>query len=142
MFFIISSEEMMKNIFALLLATGLLALTLGCGLISRVQDETTGVSDSNRTLSDKAVDATVGDTKVGIKECDDALEMLNEQINDPEESFVTKAVKRTVLNQFREQLKRSLEENNADKKEVADFCSEFRKSMIEQQAADANSAKQ
>ena len=121
----------MKNFFTFIFAGALLAATLGCGLVSRLQDETTGSSNSNKTIGDKAVDVAVGDTKIGIKECDDVVDILNEQINDPEESFVTKALKRTILNQFRDQLKRSLEENQADKKAVADFCREFRKNLTD-----------
>lgn len=121
----------MKNFFTFIFAGALLAATLGCGLVSRLQDETTGSSNSNKTIGDKAVDVAVGDTKIGIKECDDVVDILNEQINDPEESFVTKALKRTILNQFRDQLKRSLEENQTDKKAVADFCREFRKNLTD-----------
>lgn len=121
----------MKNVFTLILAAVLLAATLGCGLVSRLQDETPGSSNSNKTIGDKAVDVAVGDTKIGIKECDDVVDILNEQINDPEESFVTKALKRTILNQFRDQLKRSLEENQANKQAVADFCREFRKNLTD-----------
>lgn len=128
----------MKNIFTITLAGAVLAFTLGCGLISRMQDDTGGSSNSNKTLGDKAVDVAVGDTKIGIKECDDVVEILDAQINDPDESFVTKAVKRTILNQFRDQLKRSLDENQADKTQVAKFCAEFKKNLIES-ASNANS---
>ena len=121
----------MKNFFTIIIAGFLLAATLGCGLVSRIQDETTGSSNSNKTIGDKAVDVAVGDTKIGIKECDDVVDILNEQINDPDESFVTKALKRTILNQFRDQLKRSVEENQADKKAVADFCREFKKNLTD-----------
>ena len=105
--------------------------SLGCGLVSRIQEETSGPSNSNKTIGDKAVDVAVGDTKIGIKECDDVVDILNEQINDPDESFVTKAVKRTILNQFREQLKQSLEQNQTDKKQVAQFCAEFKTNLAE-----------
>ena len=121
----------MKNFFTIIFAGVLLTATLGCGLVSRLQEETTGSSNSNKTIGDKAVDVTVGDTKIGIKECDDVVDILNEQINDPDESFVTKAIKRTVLNQFRDQLKRSLEENNANKQAVTDFCREFKKNLTD-----------
>ena len=121
----------MKNFFTIIFAGFLLAATLGCGLVSRIQDETTGSSNSNKTIGDKAVDVGVGDTKIGIKECDDVVDILNEQINDPDESFVTKALKRTILNQFRHQLKCSLEENLADKQAVADFCREFKKNLTD-----------
>jgi hypothetical protein len=131
----------MKNILTLFFAAAFLIATLGCGLVSRIQEETSGTSNSNKTLGDKAVDVAVGDTKIGIKECDDVVDILNEQINDPDESFVTKSVKRTILNQFREQLKQSLEENQADKKQVTQFCAEFKKNLVES-ASNSNTNRQ
>jgi hypothetical protein len=130
----------MKNILTFILAGILVLATLGCGLVSRIQEESGGSSNSNKTLGDKAVDVAVGDTKIGIKECDDVVEILNEQINDPDESFVTKALKRTVLNQFRDQLKRSLEDNKADKQAVGKFCADFKKNLIES-ASNSNTNK-
>lgn len=121
----------MKNLFTIIFAGAMLTATLGCGLVSRLQDETTGSSNSNKTVGDKAVDVAVGDSKIGIKECDDVVDILNEQINGPDESFVTKALKRTILNQFKEQLKQSLEQNNTDKQAVADFCREFKKNLAD-----------
>ena len=121
----------MKNFFTIIFAGILLTATLGCGLISRMQDDTTGSSNSNKTIGDKAVVVAVGDTKIGIKECDEVVDILNEQINDPDESFVTKALKRTILNQFREQLKQSLDNTKADKQKVAEFCREFKKNLTD-----------
>ena len=121
----------MKNFFTIIFGGMLLAATLGCGVISRLQDESAGSSNSNKTIGDKAVDVAVGETKIGIKECDDVVDILNEQINDPDESFVTKALKRTILNQFRERLKQSLDNNNSDKQKVAEFCREFRKNLTD-----------
>lgn len=127
----------MRNTFSLFLGLAFLAATLGCGLIERVQNEASGTesntpsSNSNKTLGDKAVDVTVGDTKIGIQECDDVVELLNQQINDPEENFVTKALKRTMLNQFRDSLKKSLEDNKTDKKAVGEFCAEFKKNLVD-----------
>lgn len=117
-----------------------LLVGLGCGLMDRIQ-KTVGDSESNsniaanvnanKTLTDKAVDTAVGEEKIGIPECDEAMDILEAQANNPEDNFVTKAVKKTFLNTFREQLKQSLEENKTDKKEVAKFCKEFRENMEE-----------
>lgn len=125
----------MKNIFTFVLVIACLAATLGCGWIQRAQDELPGTnsspSNSNRTIEDGAVDVAVGETKVGIKECDDVIEILNEQVNDPNDNFVTKALKRTMLNQFRDQLKKSLEQNKTDKQAVGEFCAEFKKNLVD-----------
>ena len=124
----------MKNLFTFVLVLAGLGATLGCGLIQRAQDEVTGgsnTSNSNRAIEDKAVDVAVGDTKIGIRECDEVVEILNAQINNPDDNFVTKALKRTMLNQFRDQLKKSLEQNPTNKQAVGEFCAEFKKNIVD-----------
>lgn len=130
----------MKNLLSLLIGLVLLGATLGCGIVDRVTGGDQPSTGSNKTIEDKAVDVAVGDTKIGIKECDEVVEILNEQINNPDDNFVTKALKRTMLNQFRDQLKRSLEENKTDKQAVGEFCAEFKKNLVETKS-EANSNK-
>lgn len=129
----------------LLLSVFALAV-LGCGLADRVQEAVTESNsntavanmNSNKSLTDKAVDTAIGDQKIGIPECDEAMDLLVAQAENPDDNFVTKAVKKTALNTFREQLKRNLEENKTDKKEVAKFCKEFRDNL-QDSAAEGNS---
>lgn len=110
---------------------------LGCGIADRVQkavteseSNTTAANiNANKTLTDKAIDTAVGEKKVGIVECDEAIDILAVQANDPDDNFVTKAVKKTALNTFRDQLKKQLEDNKTDKKEVVKFCKEFRDNL-------------
>lgn len=118
----------------------------GCGIIDRARQaatepdsNTTKIEvNSNKTLTDTALDAAVGEKKMGIVECDEAMEILVAQANDPDDNFVTKAVKKTALNSFRDHVKKSLEESKTDKKELAKFCREFRDNL-EDSATDANS---
>ena len=56
------------------------------------------------------------------------------EANDPDDNFVTKAVKKTALNTFRDHVKKSLEESNTNKKEVAKFCTEFRDNLKDSKA--------
>lgn len=111
---------------------------LGCGLADRVQkavsetqSNTAANINANKTLTDKAVDTAVGEKKIGIAECDEAMDILTAQAEDPDDNFVTKAIKKTALNTFRDQLKQSLEDNKTNKKEVAKFCREFRDNMAD-----------
>ena|SRR5687767_9718155 len=119
----------------LFLLITILLIGFGCGIADRVRQAAEGESNTsaninaNKTLTDKAVDTAVGEQKVGIPECDEALDILAAQANDPNDNFVTKAVKKTALNTFRDQLKKNLEENKTDKKEVAKFCAEFRDNL-------------
>lgn len=127
----------------------LLPLLLGCGMADRIQKAVSEesntnsgiantVTNSNKTFTDKAVDTAVGEKKIGIAECDEAMELLAAQADDPEDNFVVKAGKKTALNMFREQLKKNLEDNKADKKKVAEFCSEFRDNLKESAEEESN----
>ena len=129
----------------LLIVAIVLPALLGCGLGDRLQKavEDSGTNtnansntailttNSNKSLTEKAVDTAVGESKIGIAECDEAMDVLSTQANDPDDNFVTKAVKKTALNTFRDQLKKNLEENKADKTEVAKFCREFRDNLAD-----------
>ena len=136
----------MRIVHRLCLLVFVLSLALGCGLMDRAQKAVTesnsntsiaptssGASNTaaNKTLTDHAVDTAVGEKKIGIVECDEAIDILEAQANNPDDNFVTKAVKKTALNTFREQLKKNLEDNKTDKKDVAKFCKEFKDSMDE-----------
>jgi hypothetical protein len=117
MFFIISSYEVMKNIFSFMVAGVVLFTTLGCGLVSGLEDE--------------AVNVAVGDKKVGIRECDEVIETFTKNLNDPDDGVIVKGAKRVALNQFRDELKRRLDENKANPQAVADFCREFGKNLAD-----------
>ncbi len=117
-----------------LLAT-ILFIGFGCGIADRVRQATEGESNTaaninaNKTLTDKAIDTAVGEQNVGIQECDEALDILAAQANNPDDNFLVKAGKKTALNAFRDQLKKSLEQNNTNKAEVATFCKDFRDNL-------------
>ena len=123
-----------------------LPVLLGCGIADRVQKAVTDsgsntstappAANANKSLTDHAVDTAVGDKKIGILECDEAIDILEAQANDPNDNFVTKAVKKTALNTFRDQLKQQLENNQTDKKELAKFCKEFRDNMADSLKSD------
>lgn len=121
----------MKN--SPLFIAALLFLTvvgLGCGVAGRLTGSPDNTANANKSLTDKAVDTAVGQSRIGIPECDEAMDVLEEQANNPDDNFVTKALKQTVLNQFREQLKKALEENKGNRAEVAKFCRQFKQNMI------------
>jgi hypothetical protein len=99
---------------------------IGCGLVDRLQNSSTGVANanSNKTLTDKAVDSTVGEQKIGIPECDEVMDMLTEYANNPDDNFVVKAGKAVIVNKIKESIKQSIEENKTDKVEMAKNCKE------------------
>jgi hypothetical protein len=118
----------------LLLLAIVLPAVFGCGILDRARQATTESNSSktsananaNKTLTEKAIDTAIPEEKIGIQECDDAVDVLSGQIDDPDDSFVTKAVKKTALKTFREQVKKQIEEQKHDRKQVAKFCKDFR----------------
>jgi hypothetical protein len=101
----------------LLILAFILFVGFGCGIADRVRQAAEGESNTaaninaNKTLTDKAIDTAVGEQKFGIPECDEALEILAAQANNPDDNFLVKAGKKTALNAFRDQLKKCLEQN-------------------------------
>jgi hypothetical protein len=117
----------MKNFKSILFVAALLIATLGCGIVDRVQREVTGSeTNSNKTLSDRAVDTAVGESKIGVPECDEVINLINAEMNNPDDDFVTKAVKATVLNRIKDGIRDSVERNKTDTTELAKTCKEFK----------------
>lgn len=136
----------MKNkLILIFVALIILTVGLGCGLVSRMKDGVTGSggnsSNSNKTMTDKAVDTAVGEERIGIPECDEVLDFFTAEMNNPDDDFVTKAVKATVLNRMKEGFKKSLEENKTDTAEMAKTCREF-KTQLDKYKAEQQSKEQ
>ena len=116
----------MKNLKSIFLVALIIIATLGCGIVDRVQREVTGPSNSNKSVSDRAVDTAVGESKIGVPECDEVIELINAEMNNPDDDFVTKAVKQTVLNRIKDGIRDSVEQNKTDTTELAKTCKEFK----------------
>ena len=132
----------MKNSFTLLIVIPLvLATGLGCGLINSAGD---AVSGTQPTLENRAIETAVGVEKIGIPECDEVADILNAEMQNPNDDFVSKAVKATVFNQIKQQFKTAVEQsqaannNNAD---MAKVCREF-KVNLEKYRAERNANQQ
>ena len=130
----------MKNQFQLFAAlTIILTVSLGCGLISRSSETASEPgANSNKTLTDKAVDKTVGQSKIGVPECDEVVDAIEAELNNSEDDFVTKAVKATVLNRIKDSIKQSVEENKSDTVELAKTCREFKTQFDKYKAEEQN----
>jgi hypothetical protein len=114
----------MRNHFQLFVAIiVLLFVGIGCSFIG---GDSGASSNSNATLTDKAVDETVGKSNIGIPECDEVIDAINAELNNPDDNFVIKAAKATVLNQIKDSIRQSIEENQNDKTEIAKACKEFK----------------
>ena len=120
----------MKNYLQLLLILSVLLLVgLGCGLLGRSESppttEANRTSEANKPLSDRAVDETVGRSNTGIPECDEVLNAIEGELNNPDDNFVVKAAKATVLNRTKDSIRESLQQNTGDTTELTKTCREF-----------------
>lgn len=131
----------MKNHIAIGAALCLLLVVLGCSSLNPLSGEkasnTPSNPSSNKSLTDKAVDTAVGESKIGVPECDEVVDMLTEFANDPNDNWMVKAGKSLIANKFKDAIKTSVEENQTDKVELAKECTriktELDKALKEQQ---------
>lgn len=130
----------MKHLNYLFLLGVMLAATLGCGVMDRVTGGTESGTNSNKSLSDRAVDTAVGESKIGVPECDEVIDLINAEMNNPDDNFITKAAKQTILNRIKDGIRENVEQNKTDKAEMAKTCKEFKtqfeKYKAEQQQAE------
>ena len=110
----------------------------GCGFIAN--DSGAG-SNSNATLTDKAVDKTVGKSNIGIPECDEVINAIDAELNNPDDNFVVKAAKATALNRIKDSIRESIEQNQNDKTELAKTCREFKAQFDKYKAEEAKRSK-
>ncbi len=135
----------MKNIFGfILVASILLFVVLGCSKINPFSDkgkEANASPASNKTLTDKGVDTVVGEEKIGVPECDEVMDMLTAEANNPDDNFITKAIKATALNKIKQSIKESVEENKNDKVKLAKNCRDFKTQLDKYKAEEENKKK-
>ena len=131
----------MKNkLFALLALFVLVAVVLGCGSINPFSSKgkSNSSTGSNKSLTDKGVDVAVGDESTGVPECDEVFDMINAETNNPDDNFVTKAIKATFLNKIKSSIKQAIDENkNKNANSTADLaktCTDFKKQLIKYKA--------
>ncbi len=126
----------MKNTQHLIAVTSIFLLfVLGCSSLSPFGDKAKSNQTSNKSLADKAVDTAVGDEKIGVPECDEVMDMLAAETDNPDDNIVTKAIKATFLNKVKQSIKESVEKNKNDKAQLAKSCKEF-KAQLEKYKAD------
>lgn len=117
----------MQNIHSLAIIGILFIAVFGCSTFSPSSESPPStLNNSNRTLSDDAVDVAVGDAKIGVPECDQVMDELTAEMNSPDDNFVTKAIKATILNRIKDGIRESVEKNQQDKVEMAKTCKEFK----------------
>lgn len=135
----------MKNKLTILMISAiLLVFGLGCGITDKVQKAVgsdNSTANSNKTLTDKTVDVTVGDEKIGVPECDELFDAIAEQSKSTEDNYVAKATRQYFLNKIKESIKKSLEENKNEPAKMGKECKEYKAQLDKFKAEEGNKQK-
>lgn len=125
----------MKNKFTLLFVGSiLLFLVLGCSSLNPFSSDEAANADPNRTITDDAVDVTVGNETTGIPECDEVFTFIAAEINDPDANFITKSIWQTAMNRFKEQVRVAGEKSEKDRENLAKWCKDFGENLKKNKA--------
>lgn len=124
----------MKNRSAVVLVLFILLLSvLGCsslnplfGKSEKKPTPTPAASPVDKTLTDKTVDSTVGDVKIGVPECDEVMDMITAEANNPDDNYIVKAGKALFFNKIKESIRESVEKNKNDREELAKNCRDYK----------------
>lgn len=131
-------EKEMKNKFALVsvLFIGVFA-ALGCSSLNPFGADApasntsssrpaNSASNANKSLTDQAVDTVATQATTGVPECDTLANELTAFANNPDDNFAVRMGKQLIANQIKESIRTTVEENQADKAQIAVACKEFR----------------
>jgi hypothetical protein len=129
----------MKNNYTAIFALSLVAFAaLGCSWMNPFSGGSGGgTSSGNKTVTDKAVDTVTGESKVGIPECDEVLDMITAEANNPDDNFVTKAAKNLVFNRIKDSIREAVEQNTKSKEEMAKLCRDFKQELLKTKSEQA-----
>lgn len=128
----------MKNKFVLSIASSaLLISSLACSFYNPLKggsdapqnNNSTTTKSDDKSLSEKAVDSTVGEDRIGVPECDELLDYISDQSKNQNDDFVSKATREFFLNRIRESVKESVEKNKNDTEKLAKNCKDYKKQL-------------
>lgn len=130
----------MKNVTALAAALLLMTLVvLGCGSINPFSEKQS-TANSNKTLTDKGIDTVIGEETTGVPECDEVMDMIAAEANNPDDGYVVKAVKGVFLNRLKEGIRKAVEDSKKEANGVKDLtktCTDFKKQLIKYKEEEA-----
>ncbi len=123
----------MKNKFGLLAVVSIFTiLILGCSYYNPMSGSSNGentAANRDKSLSEKTIDATVGEERIGVPECDEVLDFFAEQTKSKDDNYLTRATREYVFNKIRQEFKKSIEENKGDTVKMAKECREYKKQL-------------
>jgi hypothetical protein len=121
----------MKNNLTVLTAI-LLLLTVGfgCSLIDKATSG--GSSDNSTTTSNSSTNSSSPNdsAKTGVTECDEFLDLLNNDQKKPDEDLFTRKIREYAIDFAKETIKKNIEENQGDKQKIAEGCKKAKDDYI------------
>lgn len=119
----------------------LMLSALGCSSLNPISDKsqktptpTPTATPADKTLTDKTVDSTVGDEKIGVPECDEVMDMITAEADNPDDNYIVKAGKALFFNKIKESIRESVEKNKNDRDELAKNCRDYKVQLIKYKA--------
>lgn len=131
----------MKNKLNVLLILPLIVFTaLGCGLVQRIQRTAAGdssnsqpvASDSNKSLTDRAIEDVADGETTGVPECDEVIRIFADQSRSEDDNWATKATRDYVIGQIKKSFRESIEQNKGDKEKMAQQCRDYKVQLEKQ----------
>lgn len=113
----------MKNKISVLAALFLLlTIGFGCSFIDGLRSGG-GSSNSSDPSSSPGNSSNPNDSaKTGVAECDEFLDLLNNDSKKSDEDFMTRKIREYAIDFAKESIKKNIEENKGDKQKIADGC--------------------
>jgi hypothetical protein len=113
----------MKNNFTVLFALVLLlTVGFGCSFLDKAKTGGGSSDNSSTTNPDNSSTTPNDSTKTGVPECDEFLELLNNDSKKPDEDLFTRKIREYAIDFARESIKKNLEENKGNKEKIAKEC--------------------
>lgn len=117
--------KIMKNLSVSISAIFLLMLAgFGCNYLDQARELAN--SNSNKSTVEKGVDTVQGEKKIGVKECDDLMDELEKSNKKEGEDLISEAARRVFVNELREKIRKSIEENKKDPAKQAQECKQYK----------------
>lgn len=116
----------------------LLSVALGCSSLNPFSGSKDDPSRSSNSRTNDGVgssdDSRAGIEKVGIPECDEAIDMITKEMNDPDDNYFSRTIKSAVYDSIRESLRKSIEEGKNDPVELAKKCTNIKENFVREKA--------
>ena len=115
---------MNKKLILIIAISTFIALFSGCGYIDQAREMAN--SNSNKSIVEKGVDSVQGEKKIGVKECDDFMDELEKSNKKEGEDMISEGFRRAFVNEIREKMRKSIEENKKDSTKQAQECKQYK----------------